>query len=103
MVWLFGGGYYYGSPSLLLYDGKALALTGNVVVVNINYRVGPFGYLYLDHEDAPGNMGMLDQVSYIPYPLRIIPKQGKPQQYRTCSSSSETGNFAHEKWNKACV
>ncbi|CAI4233388.1 unnamed protein product [Auanema sp. JU1783] len=61
MVWLFGGGFYSGSPSLILYDGKALALTGNVVVVNINYRVGPFGYLFMDHEDAPGNMGMLDQ------------------------------------------
>jgi carboxylesterase type B len=54
MVWIFGGGFYYGSPSLLLYDGKALAVTGNVVVVNINYRVGPFGYLYLDHDDVPG-------------------------------------------------
>ncbi|VDM07242.1 unnamed protein product [Wuchereria bancrofti] len=61
MVWLFGGGYYSGSPSLILYDGKAMAVTSNVVVVNINYRLGPFGYLYLDHDDVPGNMGMLDQ------------------------------------------
>ncbi|VDP49223.1 unnamed protein product [Heligmosomoides polygyrus] len=61
MVWLFGGGYYSGSPSLILYDGKALALLGNVIVVNVNYRVGPFGYLYMDDEDAPGNAGMLDQ------------------------------------------
>ncbi|KAI1711893.1 carboxylesterase family domain-containing protein [Ditylenchus destructor] len=61
MVWLFGGGFYYGSNSLILYDGKALALTANVIVVNINYRVGPFGYLFLDHPEIPGNMGMLDQ------------------------------------------
>ncbi|XGW12709.1 hypothetical protein V3C99_013402 [Haemonchus contortus] len=61
MVWLFGGGYYSGSPSLILYDGKALALLGNVIVVNVNYRVGPFGYLYMDHDEAPGNVGMLDQ------------------------------------------
>lgn len=32
-----------------------------MVVVNINYRVGPFGYLFMDDEEAPGNMGMLDQ------------------------------------------
>uniref|UniRef100_A0A915PZF7 Carboxylic ester hydrolase n=1 Tax=Setaria digitata TaxID=48799 RepID=A0A915PZF7_9BILA len=61
MVWLFGGGYHSGSPSLILYDGKAMAAVGNVIVININYRLGPFGYLYLDHEDVPGNMGMLDQ------------------------------------------
>ena len=52
------------SPSLILYDGKGLALTANVIVVNINYRLGPFGYLFLDDEDVPGNMGMLDQVEF---------------------------------------
>lgn len=62
MVWLFGGGFYSGSASLQLYDGKALSLLTNSVIININYRVGPFGYLYFNHEDAPGNIGMLDQV-----------------------------------------
>lgn len=72
MVWLFGGGYYSGSPSLILYDGKAMAVTGNVIVVNINYRLGPFGYLYLDHRDVPGNMGMLDQVILSVFSLKFL-------------------------------
>ena len=53
--------YFYGSPSLVLYDGRALAALGNVVVINVNYRVGPFGFMYLGHPHLPGNMGMLDQ------------------------------------------
>ncbi len=28
---------------------------------NINYRIAAFGYLYLDHPEIPGNVGLLDQ------------------------------------------
>ncbi|KHJ94866.1 Carboxylesterase [Oesophagostomum dentatum] len=79
MVWLFGGGYYSGSPSLILYDGKALALLGNVIVVNVNYRVGPFGYLFMDDDEAPGNVGMLDQASSHQnhIPVEVETKLGK--------------------------
>jgi len=33
----------------------------DVIFVSLNYRVSIFGFLFLDHEDAPGNMGLLDQ------------------------------------------
>jgi para-nitrobenzyl esterase len=42
MVWLHGGGNTIGTGSR--YDGGNLAVTGNVVVVTLNYRLGPFGW-----------------------------------------------------------
>ena len=32
-----------------------------MIVVAINYRLGPLGFLCLDTDEGAGNMGMLDQ------------------------------------------
>lgn len=45
MVWIHGGGFTGGSANE--YDGRVLARQGDVVVVTINYRLGPFGFLNL--------------------------------------------------------
>ncbi|WP_082983311.1 carboxylesterase/lipase family protein [Mycobacterium sp. 1423905.2] len=47
MVWLHGGAYVLGSASQPLYDGRALAGNGDVVVVTVNYRIGALGFLDL--------------------------------------------------------
>ncbi|KAJ8047392.1 Pyrethroid hydrolase Ces2e [Holothuria leucospilota] len=59
MVWIHGGAF--GNGGNALYDGSALAESQNVVVVNINYRLGPLGFLSLQNKDAKGNYGLLDQ------------------------------------------
>src|ERR1041385_4574154 len=45
MVFIHGGGNFMGSSSDPLYDGRSLSEAGPVVVVTINYRLGPFGFL----------------------------------------------------------
>ena len=59
MVYIHGGGYEAGAA--IGYPSDHLALQGVVVVV-IQYRLGPFGFLTTGDSAAPGNLGMLDQV-----------------------------------------
>lgn len=44
MVFIYGGGFTLGGSSWFLYEGQDLTRHG-VVVVTINYRLGPFGFL----------------------------------------------------------
>nr|CDS26104.1 acetylcholinesterase [Hymenolepis microstoma] len=61
MVWIFGGSFTTGSSVLQIYDGRFLSSRQNVIVVTLNYRLGPFGFLYLNSSWVPGNMGLWDQ------------------------------------------
>jgi len=62
LVWIFGGGFYSGTATLDLYDSKILASMNDIIVVSIGYRVGALGFLCLDSENAPGNVGLFDQL-----------------------------------------
>ena len=67
MVWVHGGGNTAGSGVEALFNGEALARRG-VVVVNVNYRLGVFGFFAhpaLTKESphhAAGNYGLADQI-----------------------------------------
>ncbi|MBP7705598.1 MAG: carboxylesterase/lipase family protein [Caulobacter sp.] len=67
MVYIHGGAYSTGSGSSPLYDGTRMARRGDVVVVTLNHRLGPLGYLSLGRLGDPrfadsGNAGQLDLV-----------------------------------------
>src|SRR5271166_4018050 len=47
MVWIHGGAFEIGSGSQALYNGSTLARRGAAVVVTVNYRLGPLGFLRL--------------------------------------------------------
>jgi para-nitrobenzyl esterase len=68
MMWIHGGSNTWGRAEQ--YDGSALAARFNVVVVVVQYRLGPLGWLALDKvreggtlpEDASANFGTLDHI-----------------------------------------
>jgi para-nitrobenzyl esterase len=66
MVWVHGGGNTTGTASI--YNAGKLAVDGGVVVVTVNYRLGPLGWLAhpglekgADRRYQSGNYGLLDQ------------------------------------------
>ncbi|XP_035317401.1 acylcarnitine hydrolase-like isoform X2 [Cricetulus griseus] len=61
MVWIHGGALVGGMASIT--DGSILAATEDVVVVNIQYRVGVLGFFSTGDQHARGNWGYLDQVA----------------------------------------
>ncbi|MEY4533111.1 MAG: hypothetical protein RI926_880 [Actinomycetota bacterium] len=67
MFWIHGGAYFIGFSAQAVYDGRALAETGDVVVVTINYRLGALGWLDFTSFSDPAdpfesNLGMRDIV-----------------------------------------
>jgi carboxylesterase type B len=55
---VFGGAGAAGGIADPLYDGCNSA--SDAIVVSINYRVGPLGFLYLPQADIHGNMAVQD-------------------------------------------
>lgn len=59
-VWLFGGSNKGGSISDPLYDGCPSAKDS--IIVSINYRLGPLGFLAYTDAGLTGNFGIQDQL-----------------------------------------
>nr|CAD7589753.1 unnamed protein product [Timema genevievae] len=62
MAFLPGGGLYHGSATSQMYGPDYLVDAG-VVLVTINYRLGPLGFLGIPHPEVTVNAGMKDQVA----------------------------------------
>ncbi len=79
MVWLHGGAFIFGSGSDAYYSGANLAAAQGVIVVNLNYRLGAFGFLAhpafaTEDPDYPssGNWGIDDQFAALEWVQRNI-------------------------------
>lgn len=65
MVWIPGGAFVYGAGQFQLYNGSRLAANGDVVVVNVTYRIGVFGGLELSDlgDGFDDNLALRDQIA----------------------------------------
>ena len=94
LVWIHGGGFAGGSG--MLYDGAPLVKRGDIVMVSVNYRLGPIGFLNL-HEitggniPATGNEGLLDQVAALEWVQENIRAFGGDPEQVTIAGESAGG------------
>jgi para-nitrobenzyl esterase len=81
MVWIHGGVFTLGWGHQKGYDGVEFAKRG-VVLVSVNYRLGPFGFMSHpalsaeSDQGVSGNYGFLDQVAALQWVERNISKFG---------------------------
>lgn len=104
LVWIHGGAYTNGASSVAWYHGESLA-SRETVVVTINYRLGPLGFL------GDGNYGVLDMLSALRWVQRNISVFGGNENNVTIFgesaggsavvsllASSEIDGLAHKAW-----
>ncbi|MDS0524330.1 carboxylesterase/lipase family protein [Clostridium sp. SHJSY1] len=90
IFWIHGGAFLNGSGSMPIYDGTNFVKNGDIVVVTINYRLGPFGFLKLSqfgngYED---NLGLLDQIAALKWVKENIEAFGGDQDNITIMGES---------------
>ncbi|MVM28917.1 carboxylesterase family protein [Spirosoma sp. HMF4905] len=98
IVFIPGGGFRSGGGACPIYDGEAMAKKG-VVFVNINYRLGVFGFLAhpeLSQESghtASGNYALMDMIAALKWVQKNIAALGGDPQNVTVAGQS-AGAFA---------
>ncbi len=97
MVFVHGGGFLMGMAATPIYDGTHLARNQDVVVVTIQYRFGPFGFLdvteYADPEHPfETNLGLRDQIAALEWVQRNIAAFGGDADNVTVFGESAGGS-----------
>ena len=69
MFWIHGGGFTIGEGKM----DPSFLLDEDVLVVSVNYRLGPFGFLAIEgNSDVAGNIGLKDQQEALQWVNRNI-------------------------------
>lgn len=95
--WIHGGGNNTGTISEPMYNGARMAELANVVVVTVQYRLGPLGWLYFppihegDANDDSGNYGTLDIIAGLRWVQENISAFGGDPDNVTAAGESAGG------------
>ncbi|CAL1544598.1 unnamed protein product [Lymnaea stagnalis] len=73
-VFIHGGAFFRGNGNC--YDPSTLAAFGEIIVVTVNYRLGPFGFATTSDDVISGNMGLWDQHEALKWVNRHIREFG---------------------------
>ncbi|KAJ0178416.1 hypothetical protein K1T71_006239 [Dendrolimus kikuchii] len=76
MFFLHGGGFVFGNGTDPGRHGPDYLVGKDVVIVTINYRLGALGFLSLECKEAPGNVGLKDQVQALKWVQQNIKNFG---------------------------
>ncbi len=100
MVFIHGGGFVVGTSKERLYDGSALVKNGDVVIVNLNYRLGLLGFLDFsviggsEYADSANN-GLRDQLMALQWVQdNIAAFGGDPQNVTVFGESAGGGSVS---------
>ncbi len=94
MVFIHGGAYLLGTTATPLYDGALLAKAGDIVVVTLQYRFGPFGCMDFssfssDERRFDDNLCLRDQVAGLAWVRdNIAAFGGDPEQVTVFGESA---------------
>ncbi|XP_014235995.1 venom carboxylesterase-6-like [Trichogramma pretiosum] len=94
MIWFHGGGWVTGAGHSDFYGPKFL-LDHDVVLVTVNYRLGPLGFLSTEDLVTPGNQGMKDQAQAIRWVHENIASFGGDPNRVTLFGESAGGVAVH--------
>ncbi|KAI9583284.1 esterase E4-like [Glossina fuscipes] len=62
MVYIYGGGWFSGSPNALVTGPEYFMDSQEVILVTFGYRLGALGFLSTNDANMPGNFGLKDQL-----------------------------------------
>lgn len=92
MLWIHGGAYCVGTARLYGYTGIVNNFVSrDIIVVTIQYRLGPYGFVSDGSKELPGNLGLWDQLAALKFVRENIASFGGDPERITLFGSSAGG------------